>query len=582
MELRTVNPRRLKFNPNNPRRTKATPEQDAQLVASLRKIGLLQPPVVRPIDNKLIIVAGERRVRCAIKAEMTEIPVLVRDADDGADAVRSFAENIVRAQMGPVDQWRAIEALIGDDWTEEAIAAAFAYPVRFIRRLRLLANIHPTILDHIAKGDMPREEEIRIIAAAALEEQAEIWKRHKPKRGETATWWDIARPLQKTRLLKQHARFDDDSTRRHGIVWEDDLFGPGDEDNLYTTQVDAFFAAQEEWLTANLPQNGVLLTVDQWGRPDLPPRAQRIWSTPGPEDRIGHYLDRRTGEVETVTFRLPPPKTAKAVATKGDGTTAATGNPLPSRPDVTQKGVTMIGDFRTDALHEALQESPADDSVLIGLLVLALAGQNVSVHSPRAHSRFDRLAVAGRLIEGGVLTNDVSLLRAAAREMLRSVLSCREGMTSSGMVARIAGDILGADRFLPNMATEEFLSCLSKAAIEQVARAENVLPRDTGKATRAALIGHVGRGTYLLPAARFALTEAERTKLQESLSIASREGLTDEDVDPDEAWNDQAEGTDEPDDTVLDTSNKPSKPNGGANEDERMTPPTMPRHRAAA
>ena len=41
----------------------------------------------------------------------------------------------------------------------------------------------------------------------------------------------------------------------------------------------------------------------------------------------------------------------------------------------------MIGDFRTDALHQALRESRIEDSTLLGLLVLALAGKNVSVHS---------------------------------------------------------------------------------------------------------------------------------------------------------------------------------------------------------
>ena len=44
MELRTVNPRTLKFNPNNPRRTKAMPEQDAQLTANILAQGLIQPP----------------------------------------------------------------------------------------------------------------------------------------------------------------------------------------------------------------------------------------------------------------------------------------------------------------------------------------------------------------------------------------------------------------------------------------------------------------------------------------------------------------------------------------------------------
>lgn len=92
MELRTINPRHLKFNPNNPRRTKVAPEQDAQLVANIQAQGVLQPPIVREDGDKLVVIAGESRVRCSIKAKLTEIHVLVRNSDDGGDAMRALAE----------------------------------------------------------------------------------------------------------------------------------------------------------------------------------------------------------------------------------------------------------------------------------------------------------------------------------------------------------------------------------------------------------------------------------------------------------------------------------------------------------
>ena len=75
--------------------------------------------------------------------------------------------------MGPVDQWRAIEGLCGSGWSEEAIGVAFSMPVRTIRKLRLLASILPAMLDRMAH-DLPREEELRKIAAASLEEQAAV------------------------------------------------------------------------------------------------------------------------------------------------------------------------------------------------------------------------------------------------------------------------------------------------------------------------------------------------------------------------------------------------------------------------
>ena len=48
--------------------------------------------------------------------------------------------------------------------------------------------------------------------------------------------------------------------------------------------------------------------------------------------------------------------------------------------DVTRKGIEMIGDIRTDALHEALSRAPIEDDTLLALLVLAFAGQNVYLY----------------------------------------------------------------------------------------------------------------------------------------------------------------------------------------------------------
>ena len=58
MELQVANPKKLKLNPDNPRRTKASPEADAQLTANIKAIGLIQPPIVRELDGKLVVIAA--------------------------------------------------------------------------------------------------------------------------------------------------------------------------------------------------------------------------------------------------------------------------------------------------------------------------------------------------------------------------------------------------------------------------------------------------------------------------------------------------------------------------------------------
>jgi hypothetical protein len=105
------------------------------------------------------------------------------------------------------------------------------------------------------------------------------------------------------------------------------------------------------------------------------------------------------------------------------------------------------------------------------LRVLAFVGQNVSISSGNANGYARIGRHAARLIgEDGKLAFDRDTLQQVARATLIDVLSCRENRSDSGVAARIAGEAIGADMFLPNMATEDFLSCLSSTAIEAVCR----------------------------------------------------------------------------------------------------------------
>jgi ParB family transcriptional regulator, chromosome partitioning protein len=71
-------------------------------------------------------------------------------------------------------------------------------------------------------------------------------------------------------------------------------------------------------------------------------------------------------------------------------------------------------------------------------------------------------------------------------------------------VARIAGEAIGADTFLPNMGTEEFLSCLSRIALEGACAGTSVLPRPRVKDTRAELVKHFAEARFVHPSALFA------------------------------------------------------------------------------
>lgn len=529
MYLMKIDPRALLENPDRSRRTQSTPQADALLLATIKAVGIVQPPVVVPRTdggNGFVIDRGHRRVRLAIAADLTEIEILVDEPANDSGAMRSVVENVAREALSPVDEWRAIERLIALGWTEEGIAIALALPLRRIKQLRLFAKILPAMLDQFAKGDLPNEQQLRTIASASLDEQKEVWKKHKPsKANPRVTWWSVSQALTKKRMYAKDASFSDDLARAYGIPWLEDLLAPGDQDGRYTTNIEAFLGAQHEWMANNLPKGGIIAEVSNWGEVKLPPKAQRVHGKPGEADRAAVYLDRE-GRVQTVHYRMPEPVKTKAESGRAttDGGTNETIVVSRPRPDVTRKGIEMIGDYRTDALHEALARAPTEDSTLMAMLVLAFAGQNVRVDSGAGGKvfgpkRFARHGVA-LFDQDGRLAFDMDALRVAARSTLIDVLSCRENATKSGIVANVAGEAIGADCYLPNMGTEEFLVCLSRASLEASCKDASVQPRQKVRETRSALIEHFREGHFVHPASLFAPDKARIANWLANNSVA--------------------------------------------------------------
>jgi ParB family transcriptional regulator, chromosome partitioning protein len=555
IELRIVDPKTLNYSDKrDPRQVSSDRLSDAALKANSKAIGFVQPPLFsEEEDGTLTIIAGRRRIKSAIANKLKEMAILVKPADP-LDDMRAVAENVVRAPISPIDLWRSIEDLASKNWTEEAIATAFAVPLRQVRKLRLLGSIHPAILEHMGRGDMPEERYLRTIAGAPLSEQAAVWTKQKPKKGQTASWYAIANSLAKRQMFARDAKFGEKEEAAFGIVWTEDLFAPADEDSRYTTDVDAFLGAQFAWLEANVPKNGEIVQVDDYGAAKLPKGATRVWGgKPGRHDRVALTVDPRSGAVSEVYF-TPPAAAAKASKTGAGASEDAPAAVPRTRPDITQKGREMIGEMRTEALVKALGREGLTSETLIGLLVLALAADNVSI---RTHEYAPIQSIVSVIAEGGKLTSDTALIQTTAIKVLQTVMSCRLAYgVGSGLAARIAGDAIGADADLPHMGTEAFLACLSRGALEAEASRHRVLPRGRIKDTRAALVEQVRETRLVLPAAQFALTEKESSDFASKGSRFTNGDASDEDPAADhEAGGDSGETADPsvaPDDADVD------------------------------
>lgn len=144
-------------NLQQPRRHYDEPALEA-LAASIREQGVLQPLVVRPHPEKggeFQIVAGERRWRAAQRAQLAELPVVVRELDDRQTLELAIVENVQREDLTPLEEAEAYQRLTGEfGYSQEQIAKAVGKSRSHIANMqRLLALPHP-VKQMITEGQL--------------------------------------------------------------------------------------------------------------------------------------------------------------------------------------------------------------------------------------------------------------------------------------------------------------------------------------------------------------------------------------------------------------------------------------------
>ncbi|MGH2923988.1 MAG: ParB/RepB/Spo0J family partition protein, partial [Solirubrobacterales bacterium] len=113
-DLRELPTTAIEPNPDQPRSSFDKSALDA-LAGSIASAGLLQPLIVRPLDDgRYELVAGERRWRAAQQAGLDRVPAVVRSSPEDERLQAALIENMVREDLNPVDEARACAALVDD------------------------------------------------------------------------------------------------------------------------------------------------------------------------------------------------------------------------------------------------------------------------------------------------------------------------------------------------------------------------------------------------------------------------------------------------------------------------------------
>jgi ParB family transcriptional regulator, chromosome partitioning protein len=134
-------------------RTKMDQQALAELAASIRSQGLMQPLLVRPVDrDRYELVAGERRWRAAQMAGLDEVPALVREVPDEAALAMSLIENIQRENLNPMEEAAGLQRLVDEfrmthEQAADAVGRSRSATTNLLRLLKLARPVQEMLME---------------------------------------------------------------------------------------------------------------------------------------------------------------------------------------------------------------------------------------------------------------------------------------------------------------------------------------------------------------------------------------------------------------------------------------------------
>lgn len=140
----------------NPRQPRKYFDEEAlnELIASIKEIGILQPPVVRQTSNgQFELIMGERRFRAAKAAGLTKIPVIIRQTSDNELLREALIENIHRSQLNAIEEAAAYSQLLNDfECTHDELAQKLGRSRPLISNTIRLLNLPISVQSKVAAG----------------------------------------------------------------------------------------------------------------------------------------------------------------------------------------------------------------------------------------------------------------------------------------------------------------------------------------------------------------------------------------------------------------------------------------------
>jgi ParB family chromosome partitioning protein len=176
--LRVVPLDEVRPNPEQPREV-FDKEHLADLTASIKTHGILSPIVVRREEGQYVVIAGERRLRAAALAGLTQVPVVVREAEARATQLElALVENLQRSDLDAIEAARGFQRLVDQyGYTQEQVAAAVGKDRSTIANAVRLLKLPEFVLTALRDGRISSGHARAMLALTSEEDHRRVLAR---------------------------------------------------------------------------------------------------------------------------------------------------------------------------------------------------------------------------------------------------------------------------------------------------------------------------------------------------------------------------------------------------------------------
>ncbi len=145
------------------------------LTASIRELGVLQPILVRPLDDGFELIAGERRWRAARRAGLQHIPAIVRPVADLASLEQAVVENLHRQDLNAMEEAAAYQQLVDDfGMTQDQVASRVGRSRSAVANTLRLLHLPPIVQRYVVEGVLSAGHARALLALADDEQRCRM------------------------------------------------------------------------------------------------------------------------------------------------------------------------------------------------------------------------------------------------------------------------------------------------------------------------------------------------------------------------------------------------------------------------